>query len=262
MQKLTHIPQHPREPLVIWLIGGTQESAQLAQCLSEAHLPFVVSVTTQAARGLYSAGQIWVGRLDPSSLPQFLKRQRIRAILDASHPFAIEISKLAMGAGLPYLRFERPQVEIAVEPRAAVRRFASFETLLSREPLDGRRVLLIVGYRPLSLFAPWQNRATLFARLLPSLTALQAALDSGFSPDRLIALRPPVPIELERALWQHWQIDTVICKASGAAGGEETKLALALELGTELLLVERPPLAYAQQTDCLEAAVAFCAQYC
>ncbi len=242
---------------MLWLIGGTQESAQLAQALSQAGVPLVVSVTSAAARSLYASApqvQAWVGRLEAATLPAFLHQYGVRAILDASHPFAAEISRLALTAGLPYLRFERPSL---TEILSSGQAFTSFEGLLASGALAGRRALLVVGYRPLGLFAPWQGRAVLFARILPSLEALQAALQAGFTPDRLVALRPPVPLDLERALWQHWQIDTLVSKASGTAGGEETKAALAAELGVIWLRIERPKLDYPQQTDSVEAAVVF-----
>ena len=76
--------------------------------------------------------------------------------------------------------------------------------------------------------------------------------------DRLIALRPPVTLELERAIWQHWQITTVVTKASGLAGGELIKRQLAKELGISLIVINRPSLQYPGQTHDLTLALEFC----
>jgi precorrin-6A/cobalt-precorrin-6A reductase len=38
----------------IWLIGGTQESADLARALTQQQISYVVSVTTESARNLYT----------------------------------------------------------------------------------------------------------------------------------------------------------------------------------------------------------------
>jgi precorrin-6A/cobalt-precorrin-6A reductase len=119
-------------------------------------------------------------------------------------------------------------------------------------------VLLTVGYRYLHLFSSWQERSTLFARILPSVTALGAALAAGFSSDRLIALRPPVSVDLEKALWQQWQISLVVTKASGTAGGEDVKRAVAAELGIGLIAIARPEVVYPQQTSELSRALEFC----
>lgn len=137
----------------------------------------------------------------------------------------------------------------------------SFAELVATDILQGQRVLLIVGYRPLTLFQPWQDRATLFARLLPSVTALEAAIAAGFTPDRLFAMRPPLSPDLEKALWQHWQISLVVTKSSGIAGGEDVKRQVAMELGIPLIAIARPPITYPQQTSDLTTALEFCQQH-
>lgn len=251
----------------IWLIGGTQESAELARVLLQFGFSCVVSVTTASARSLYPTApelQIWVGRLDVQGLPAFLQAHPVAAILDASHPFAVEISQLAIAmaaqTGIPYLRYERPLLPAGCHASTTVY-LDSFERLFTEKLLSQQRVLLTVGYRPLALFKPWQTQAVLFARILPSVPALEAALEAGFTPDRLIALRPPISAELERSLWQQWQLSMVVTKASGSAGGEDVKQQVAAELGIQLIVVDRPPVAYPQQTSDLAIALDFCRQH-
>ncbi len=278
-------------PRRLWLIGGTQESARLARSLAAEQIPCWITITTEAARALYPLSphlHIWVGRLAAEMLPAWIQTHAIVAILDASHPFATEISQSAIAVAtqlaLPYLRFERPGMALpeadgthpdpAKEsgPGAAVGKewtgssaahltFSSFQSLLATEVLLGQRVLLTVGYRPLVWFQPWQGQATLFARILPSVTALQAAIAAGFTPDRLIALRPPVTAPVEQALWHQWQISVVVTKASGAAGGEDVKRAVATALGVQLITIARPDLVYPQQTADLAIALQFCQQH-
>jgi precorrin-6A/cobalt-precorrin-6A reductase len=253
----------------IWLIGGTQESAELARSLAAHQIPGLISMTTEAARSLYpdsSYLRIWVGRLQADAVPAFVQAHHIVAILDASHPFAVEISRLAIAVAaqlnVPYLRFERSGVEAGGRRQAAGKNFVfpTFQDLFATNVIVGQRVLLTVGYRPLPLFQPWQTRATLFARLLPSTTALQTAIAAGFTPDRLIALRPPISMALEQALWQQWQISMVVTKASGVAGGEDVKRQVAMTLGVALVTIARPEMAYPQQTDDVAIAIAFCQQ--
>ncbi|MDY6940663.1 MAG: cobalt-precorrin-6A reductase [Cyanobacteriota bacterium] len=245
----------------IWLIGGTRESREIATALAEHRIPIAISVTTQTARSLYSESpylNIRVGKLDRDSIEQFLRQERIRGILDASHPYAMAVSELATTAAeeyqLPYLRFERP----ALEDEEHVLHLPSFNDLLGGDDLRSERVLLVVGYQILPRFQPWQERSTLFARLLPSQIALETALAAGFTPDRLIALRPPVSAELEAALWRQWQITMVVAKASGKAGGEDVKRQVAAELGVKLVIIDRPVLSYPQQTSDIAEAVTFC----
>ena len=250
----------------IWLIGGTQESAQLAVALAQATLPCTISVTTESAKTLYPTApslRVWVGPLNHEQLEEFLQEQQIIAVLDASHPYAVEISTGAIAAAqkrqIPYLRYERPAVDTQLNASTVIQ-LNSFDALLAGDYLYSSRVLLTVGYRHLQMFLPRQEQSTLFARILPSAIALEAALRAGFTPDRLICLRPPISADLERALWIQWEISLVVTKASGAAGGEDVKRAVAAELGVPLVVINRPAIEYPQQTSDLLSALEFCHQ--
>ncbi|NER82588.1 MAG: cobalt-precorrin-6A reductase, partial [Leptolyngbya sp. SIO1D8] len=65
---------------------------------------------------------------------------------------------------------------------------------------------------------------------------------------------------LETALWQHWKITQVVTKASGQAGGEHHKQAIAAKLGVRLIRLARPAITYPACTDSLAAAVEFALQ--
>ncbi|NJN03621.1 MAG: cobalt-precorrin-6A reductase [Leptolyngbyaceae cyanobacterium SL_1_1] len=246
----------------LWLVGGTRESVALAEAIALLNIACLVTVVTPAAICQYPTGQklqVQAVKLHPHTVSQFLQQAKIAAILDASHPFATAVSQLAIAAAeaarIPYLRYERPQLEAVYGDS-----IESLETLLSGSLLYQQRVLLTLGYRWLHHFTPWQSKATLFARILPSLEALEAAIAAGFSPERIIALRPPISAELEAALWQQWQISQVVTKASGAAGGEAIKQQVAQQLGVQLITIRRPAIAYPHQTSHLSTALAFCQQ--
>lgn len=239
---------------------------ELAKVIAHTHLSCIISVTTESARTLYPAAsnlQIHVGHLNFAEIRQFLQRQKIVAVLDASHPFAVAISRQAIAATqdlqIPYLRYERPMLEQGSKgAQEQGSRLGSFEKLLLENYLQGQRVMLTVGYKPLHLFKTWHDRATLFARVLPSVIAIDAAKTAGFTPERLVCLRPPISADLEKALWQQWEISLVVTKASGAPGGEDTKRTVAAELGIPIVLINRPAIEYPQQTSDLSAALEFC----
>ena len=252
----------------------------MAQALVQLGVPCLVTVTTAAAQRAYPEHPglvVRVGALALEYLADFMQTHHIGAILDVSHPFAVAISQGAMAQAaalqLPYWRYERPLVEepktvgagdavggedaVAWEPL----RVPDLEAALRVDILEGQRVLLTLGYRWLAAFRPWQGRAALFARILPSPVALEAALAAGFTPERLIALRPPIGEALEQALWQQWGMTTVITKASGQPGGEGTKRRVAERLGVALVIIDRPSLAYPVVSDGLEDVVAGCYQW-
>ncbi len=252
----------------IWLVGGTTESIELAHALLSCQLSCIITVTSQAARCHYPQDpriQIHAGVLSADTLKSFIYAQRVGGILDASHPYATKISELAMAAAqqfqLPYLRFERPQIPPKLDWRERKTLILEMETLshlLCDDYLGQQRVLLTIGRQSLQFFKDWQHKCTLFVRILPYPEALQAALAAGFSCDRILALRPPISFELEKALWQHWNISLVVSKASGQPGGEQIKRQVAEALGVKLAIIQRPPMHYPQQTSDLPTAIQFC----
>ncbi|MBE9204924.1 precorrin-6A/cobalt-precorrin-6A reductase, partial [Synechocystis salina LEGE 06099] len=81
---------------------------------------------------------------------------------------------------------------------------------------------------------------------------------AGFTSDRIIALRPPVAESLETALWQQWQIQVVVTKASGAQGGEDVKKRVAQALGVTLIRIARPKNKVGQTVNDLAPIYQFC----
>jgi len=252
--------------LRIWLVGGTTESVDLANILVPYHLPCIVTVISPSAQHHYpqsSELHVHTGALNPSTIESFLHDHHIAAILDASHPYATEISNLAMSVAthfqLPYLRFERSSPSTGTSTNnGLIIEVDSVSQLLQDKFLRQQRVLLTIGRTPLHRFRDWHGDSTLFARVLPQSQALQTALAAGFRCDRIIALQPPISFALEKALWQQWQISVVITKASGQPGGEPIKRQVAQALGVSLVIIKRPTLAYPQQTSDLQTALQFC----
>lgn len=245
----------------IWLIGGTVDSRPIVKALIDKDLPCVVTVTTTEAKNLYPVNSLVtlrVGSLAAENIPDFLSRENIKAIVDASHPFASQITgtvtEIATQHNIPYLRFERPRLPLGKNTVEV----PDLATLLKGEYLHHQRVLLTLGTRWLSHFQPLQSQSTLFARILPYPQALEMAIAAGFTSDRIIALRPPIGESLEKALWQSWAIDVVITKASGAQGGELIKQKVAAALGTKLIRIARPKTAIGEITHDLVRIYQFC----
>ena len=254
----------------IWLIGGTSESAELAIALTQQLLPYTVTVTTESARKLYPPGaKVRIGKMTLGAIAAFVQQQQIACILDASHPFACEISGQAIAftqqsAHVPYLRYERA----AILDSRLVTTVGSIDELLASDLLEHQRVLFTIGCRDLYRFSTLRQTSQLFARILPSADAIAQATSAGFCPQEIIALRPPVSAALEKALWQQWSITRVVAKASGRPGGEAIKRQVASEIGSEisselstrLILITRPTVSYPQQTNSVPAAIQFCAK--
>ena len=75
--------------------------------------------------------------------------------------------------------------------RPGTRLVDSFAAAAEVLPSLGSRVLLTIGAKQLKHFAHLHDRLVLIARILPCVASLQQALAAGFTPDRLLCLRPP-----------------------------------------------------------------------
>lgn len=244
----------------IWLIGGTSDSAEIAKVLTGFGLPLLISVTTASARALYdNTAEVAVGCMDNLQMNRFCQQNSVNAIIDASHPYAVAVSSQAIAVAkelsLPYLRYERENYQVS-NPESI--ELPNFDALLSRDYLIQQRVLLTIGCKALPQFQSWHGKATLYARVLPKIASLETAIAAGFTSDRLIAIRPPISLATEIALWQQWRISLVVTKASGKVGGEDIKHQAAAHLGIRLIVITRPQITYPQQTSKISDVLAFC----
>ncbi len=247
----------------ILLLSGTSEGPPLARALRAAGFEVRATVTRAEAREslfgpLLREVLVEARGFTEESLTAFLAQGEADLVLDATHPFAVRITRLAQAVcrrlGVPYVRYERPDWQ----PPPGTRLVASFAEAAGLLPELGRRALLTIGAKQLKHFAPLQDRLYLMARILPSVPSIQQALAAGFSPDRLLCLRPPFSREFNRAILQEYRIDILLTKASGREGGVEEKVLAAGDLGVEVVMIRRPESADVAGVATIEAAVAAC----
>jgi precorrin-6x reductase len=248
----------------VLLLSGTHEGPLLARALVDAGCRVHATVTrSEACTTLF--GDVVDGitvearGFTEESLAAFLRDGGADVLLDATHPFAVRITRIAQATceclGVPYVRFERTDWE----PPAGTEFADSFAEAAARLPALGQRVMLTIGAKQLKHFAALHTRVVMFARVLPSPISVQQALDAGFAPDRILGLRPPFSQEFNRALFAEYAVDALVTKASGIAGGVREKVLAARELDMKVLMIRRPETeAACDVVDSIEAAVQAC----
>jgi precorrin-6A/cobalt-precorrin-6A reductase len=230
---------------VIVLLGGTHEGRRLAQELTELGFELLVSTATSFGAGLIDKGiEVRHGRLDEPALESLIKERRAGAVVDATHPFAQEISAMAEQVcgrlSLPCLRYERAPANLPDERLSAV--VGSVEQA-GAALAGGRRIFLSTGVQTIGRFAALAGRARssaeLFARILPAPESIEEAL-RWLPPANIVAAMGPFDREFDRACWRRFDIDTLVTKNSGAGVGLEEKVATALEMGLRVVVIDRP----------------------
>ena len=103
----------------VLIFAGTTEGRRLAECLSEAEIPSLVCVATEYGETLLPEGQFarhHAGRLSEAEMEALMKEQAFHTVIDATHPYAVEVSanirKAAELAGLSYRRLLREQEQV------------------------------------------------------------------------------------------------------------------------------------------------------
>jgi precorrin-6A/cobalt-precorrin-6A reductase len=247
----------------ILLLSGTCEGPALARVLLTAGFEVQATVTREEARQnlfgpLLREVLVEARGFTEDSLTDFLTHGQADLVLDATHPFAVRITRIAhavcLRLGVPYLRYERPDWE----PPPGTQLVNSFAEAAELLPSLGVRVLLTIGAKQLKHFVSLQNRLHLVARILPSVLSIQQALAAGFTPDRLLCLRPPFSREFNRAILHEYRIEVLVTKASGREGGVEEKVLAAGDLGVKVIVIRRPELEDVASVRTLEAAVQAC----
>lgn len=248
-----------RQRLRLWLIAGTGEGPRLASQLLERGWRLEVSVVSEAASLAYPAHRrqrLLVGALAGSEAIRqqlaaaALEGQPYAAVVDASHPFASQISH-QLAAALQQQIADRPSGPQPAQPlllrlvrpllsSPADRLLVNLKAL-AHHRLTGTRLLLAIGARQLAEAVALSPGALHHARLLANPEALQRAMAAGIAPQRLAPLRPGGSGEaaLLAALLSRWRIDAILCRQSGGIT-ETLWRQLAASQGCELLLLQRP----------------------
>jgi precorrin-6A/cobalt-precorrin-6A reductase len=224
----------------VLILGGTGEARALAALLVArfgSRLAVISSLAgrTRAPRAI--AGRVRRGGFGGAAgLARYLRRARIAALVDATHPFARRMHDAAAAAAActacPVMALRRAPWR----PTAVDRWIEVDDTAGAVEALRGlgRRVFLTIGQRNLDAFAALRDRFFL-VRVIEA-----PAAKLPFVRHVLIRARGPFAVADEIALMRRHRIAVLVAKASG---GEAThaKLVAARQLGLDVVLIRRPP---------------------
>jgi precorrin-6A/cobalt-precorrin-6A reductase len=235
------------------ILGGTGEAAALARATPARFGDGVRVTTALAGRTRHPgplAGHVRIGGFGGAAgLGAYLVEHAIDRLIDATHPFAAEISRSARlaaeRAGVPRLMLVRPRWR-----RHPLDRWIEVESIEAAAVLVGRvgrRAWLTVGAGAVAPFGA-ANGVRFVVRLIdPPRERLPL-------PDHEVVLgRGPFGLAEERRLLQRHRIDVLVCKASGGAA-TEAKLTAARELGLPVVMVRRPPCEPGLAVETVEAA--------
>ena len=225
---------------MLLLLGGTADARQLAVALVGAGIPLIYSVAGLVRRPDVPCQVISGGFAQHGGLPAVIEQRAIGAILDATHPYAAQMSRTAVLAAreqdIPCWRFQRPAWQAGEgddwrdceDWPELLRVLVPYQSvflsawLLSQEVLEGLALLAARGQR----------------QVLRTAAAPQHALPESMNWVKAIG---PFSVQDEAALLEQYGVDALVSKNSG---GEATraKLIAARARRIPVLMLSRPKL--------------------
>jgi precorrin-6A/cobalt-precorrin-6A reductase len=229
------------------LLAGIPEAARIAGALAREHRVAPIASLPRAVRAPVPLGVPtriggWGGE---AQFRDWLRRERVHAILDVTHPFDVRISDRAFRAaadlGLDYLRFQRPPWTPGPEDNWT---FLNDCGEVAQKVPEGATLLLDTGGRGGNEVGHLDRHTVhcrLDARLAPP------ALPNGARWHYLDG-RAPYDAETEARLYDRLGIDWVVLLNTGGSE-DRPKLEAARRLGLGMGIVRRPPRPEAPRTE-------------
>ncbi|WP_251425062.1 precorrin-6A reductase [Veillonella agrestimuris] len=236
---------------MIWVIAGTLDGRTLAVDIQErTGEEVLVTVVSQYGAQLAAHEGITVhtGRLDAEAMKDLVQEYDVRALIDASHPYAAVVTataqEVAQAMEIPFVRFERKEVPlpaydklhiVADEVEAAI-----LAGQLAKE--QNGHVYLTTGSKTMHIFARAEalQDCDVWTRILPTAEVLTMMEDLKISPKRIVAVQGPFSYDMNRIMFKDTDASVVVMKNSGLVGGADTKLQAAMDLGIHIVVIDRP----------------------
>ena len=214
---------------MILVFGGTTEGRKAVEVLEEGGSPYFYSTKTGEQDLTLHHGQRIDGALDAEAMQNFCRENDIRLMVDAAHPFAVQlhqtIADVSLSLKIPAIRYER------IFPK----RDTSLEWLDSYDqvPHDIKTLLATTGVQSISKLKPLEAAGVkVYYRILNRESSIALAQQQGATMEQLCYFGDPkeVPVEAE----------AILLKESGLSGGFQEKVDAAKAKGMRVLVLKRP----------------------
>ncbi|KAA0912191.1 cobalt-precorrin-6A reductase [Aquicoccus porphyridii] len=218
------------------ILGGTTEGRSLCHAVAGAGLSGIVSLAGRVERPASQALPMRMGGFGGAEgLERYLRDNGITHVIDATHPFAVQMSCNAIAAceriGVPLIALTR--APWSAEPGDRWTHVPDIAGAVAALDCSPKHVMLAVGRMHLHDFTANPQHAYLLRLVDPPKVPL------GFPDAQVIVDRGPFTLEGDRALMVEHRIDLVVSKNAGGTGAQ-AKILAARELGLPVLMIDRP----------------------
>jgi precorrin-6A/cobalt-precorrin-6A reductase len=238
----------------VLILGGTTEARMLAERLADRpDLDVTLSLAGRTAAPARQPVPVRNGGFGGApGLADYLVRERVDALIDATHPYANVISANAVAAtckiGVPLVVLRRPPwVAVAGDKWTEVNDVIEAVRRLADTP---RRIFVALGRNELASF----TQAPQHHYLIRSVDPVDPRLPLPHVT--YVTSRGPFGEAEDRALMTAHKIEVVVAKNSGGAA-TYGKIAAARALGIGVIMLRRPPVPAAPSVETVDDALAW-----
>lgn len=251
----------------VLLFGGTSEGRLIAELLDSCGVSCMVSVATEYGESLVEETdfvKVRKGRLSPVEMKELMISCGCKAVVDATHPYAVEVSANIRKSGeglLPVIRYQR---QVSCEERTSTVDGGADCCVYFKDSASCRdallntegKILLTTGSKELGVFAASPElRDRLVVRVLPGLESLKLCYDAGLTGKQIIAMQGPFSKDMNIVQLKDYGINILVTKESGKAGGADEKMDAARTAGVQCFVIQKPE-EICVPADCVSAACA------
>ena len=234
---------------MILVLGGTSDSIEICNLLNEKKVDYIVSVTTSYGEDLAKkcSNKIILKKMTIEDMVDFINENSITKIIDSTHPYAVEVSTNAIKASkitnIKYLRFERESLikNVDYENKYIVNDINEACEVANK---IGHNIFIGTGSKNLYIYKEKIKNKNLIPRVLPTSEVLISCEELGFNADNIIAMKGPFSVEMNESTYKQYNIDLVITKESGAAGGFLEKIQACENLNIPVIIIRRKEMNY------------------
>lgn len=235
---------------MILVLGGTSDSLEICDIINKYEdISYFLSVTTSYGEDLAKkhAKNVILGRLSMEDMIDFIEKNKIDKIIDATHPYAVEVSKNAIECAkkinIDYIRYERRSLieDICYNNKYIVN---SIEEACRIAREKGENIFIGTGSKNLKQIVDYIPDRNLIVRVLPTSDVISSCEKLGLNADNIIAMKGPFTEKINEEFYKHYNIDMVITKESGVAGGFLEKVNACENLNIPVIIIAREKLDY------------------
>ncbi|MGM0379476.1 MAG: precorrin-6A reductase [Bacillota bacterium] len=244
---------------MILLLGGTKDSRLILKKLLTINKKVILTLTTDfGAKYVKDHKNLTkiVKKLDVNDMKDILKKYKINYIIDATHPYAKNVSKNIINVNkefeIPLVRYERK-----IKRFDFINYFDSYNKISNYLKNKSENIFFAIGSKNLNFFKDIFKKRNFFIRVLPMESVIKKCRSLNILPKNIIAMQGPFTKEFNKLLFKEKDIKYLVTKETGKTGGFEDKVLAARDLNIEVIVLKKPTLKFKNVKESFEEVVEF-----